>query len=197
LALKRLFLLTSITVALAADKDKPRLEINPAGSYPHHMTSQGLTIAAVPYETEEQTKTAFGKVNPNAHGILPILVVLENNSPNTIRLERMKLEYTAQGSVKIENTPAAEVRFLRGAREPKMTPGPTVGGVRVNRNKNPLAEWEIEGRAFSAKMIPPNDKASGFFYFQTGSRGGASLVVSGLREAKSGEELFFFEIPLR
>ena len=197
MALKRLFLLTSITVALAADKDKPRLEINPAGSYPHHMTSQGLTIAAVPYETEEQTKTAFGKVNPNAHGILPILVVLENNSPNTIRLERMKLEYTAQGSVKIENTPAAEVRFLRGAREPKMTPGPTVGGVRVNRNKNPLAEWEIEGRAFSAKMIPPNDKASGFFYFQTGSRGGASLVVSGLREAKSGEELFFFEIPLR
>jgi len=197
LALKRLFLLTSITVALAADKDKPRLEINPAGSYPHHMTSQGLTIAAVPYETEEQTKTAFGKVNPNAHGILPILVVLENNSPNTIRLERMKLEYTAQGSVKIENTPAAEVRFLRGAREPKMTPGPTVGGVRVNLNKNPLAEWEIEGRAFSAKMIPPNDKASGFFYFQTGSRGGASLVVSGLREAKSGEELFFFEIPLR
>jgi len=197
LALKRLFLLTSITVALAADKDKPRLEINPAGSYPHHMTSQGLTIAAIPYETEEQAKTAFGKVNPNAHGILPILVVVENNSPNTIRLERMKLEYTAQGSVKIENTPAAEVRFLRGAREPRMTPGPTVGGVRVNRNKNPLAEWEIEGRAFSAKMIPPNDKASGFFYFQTGSRGGASLVVAGLRDAKSGEELFFFEIPLR
>jgi len=197
LALKRLFLLTSITVALAADKDKPRLEVNAAGSYPHHMTSQGLTIAAVPYETEEQTKTAFGKVNPNAHGILPILVVVENNSPNTIRLERMKLEYTAQGGVKIENTPAAEVRFLRGAREPKMTPGPTVGGVRVSRNKNPLAEWEIEGRAFSAKMIPPNDKASGFFYFQTGSRGGASLIVSGLRDAKSGEELFFFEIPLR
>ena len=197
MALKRLFLLTSITVALAADKDKPRLEINPAGSYPHHMTSQGLTIAAIPYETEEQAKTAFGKVNPNAHGILPILVVVENNSPNTIRLERMKLEYTAQGSVKIENTPAAEVRFLRGAREPRMTPGPTVGGVRVNRNKNPLAEWEIEGRAFSAKMIPPNDKASGFFYFQTGSRGGASLVVAGLRDAKSGEELFFFEIPLR
>ena len=66
----------------------------------------------------------------------------------------------------------------------------------MNRNKNPLAEWEIEGRAFSAKMIPPHDKASGFFYFQTGSRGGATVVVSGLRDAKSGEELFFFEIPM-
>jgi len=134
LALKRLFLLTSITVALAADKDKPRLEINPAGSYPHHMTSQGLTIAAIPYETEEQAKTAFGKVNPNAHGILPILVVVENNSPNTIRLERMKLEYTAQGSVKIENTPAAEVRFLRGQRD-----GPDVDRSILGRQPTHLA----------------------------------------------------------
>jgi hypothetical protein len=196
LALKRLFLLTSIAVALAADKDKPKLEINPASSYPHHMTSQGVTIAAVPYETEEQTKTAFGKANPNAQGVLPVLLVVENNSPNTIRLERMKLEYTAQGGVRIENTPASELKFLRGAREPKVTPGP-IGGVHVGRNKNPLAEWEIEGRAFSAKMIPPNDKASGFFYFRTGSRGGASVVVSGLLDAKSNNELFFFEIPLR
>ena len=197
MALKRLFLLTSITVALAADKDKPKLEINAAESYPHHMTSQGVTIAAIPYETEEQTKTAFGKVNPNAQGVLPILVVIENTSPNTIRLDRMKLEYTAQGGVRIENTPASDLKYLRGAREPKMTPGPTVGGVHVGRNKNPLAEWEIEGRAFTAKMIPPNDKASGFFYFRTGSRGGASLVLSGLRDTRTNEELFFFEIPLR
>jgi hypothetical protein len=197
LALKRLILLTSITVALAADKDKQKLEIHPAASYPHHMASQGVTIAAVPYETEEQAKTAFGKNNPNAQGVLPILVVMENESPNTIRLERIRLEYVAQGGVRIENTPAQEVRFLHGAKEPRMTPGPTVGGVHVSRNKNPLAEWEIEGRAFSAKMIPPHDKASGFFYFQTGSRGGASLLVSGMRDAKSGEELFFFEIPLR
>jgi hypothetical protein len=196
LAFKRLILLTSIAVALAADKDKPKLEAQAAGSYPHHMTSQGVTIAAVPYETEEQTKEAFGKVNPNASGVLPILVVMENTSENTIRLDGMRLEYTAQGGVKIENTAAQDVRFLRGAREPKMTPGPT-GGVHVSRNKNPLSEWEIEGRAFSAKMIPPHDKASGFFYFQTGSRGGAVLVVSGLRDAKSGQELFFFEIPLQ
>jgi hypothetical protein len=69
--------------------------------------------------------------------------------------------------------------------------------VHVSRNKNPLAEWEIEGRAFTADMIPPNDKAGGFFYFQTAPRGNANVIVSGLRDAKSGQELFFFEIPLR
>ena len=196
LALKRLILLTSITVALAADKDKPKLEINPAASYPHHMTSQGVTIAAVPYESEDQIKTAFGKVNPNDNGILPVLVVMENSSPNTLRLERIKLEYVAQGDVRVENTPAKDVKFLRGPNQPKMRTGP-VGGVHVSRNKNPLAEWEIEGRAFSADMVPPNDKASGFFYFQTAPGANAKLIVSGLRDAKTGQELFFFEIPLR
>ena len=91
MALKRLILLTSIAVALAADKDHPKLEINPAASYPHHMTAQGVTIAAVPYETDEQAKTAFGKNNPNNAGVLPILVIIENNSPNAIRLEGMRL----------------------------------------------------------------------------------------------------------
>jgi hypothetical protein len=196
LALKRLILLTSITVALAADKDKPKLEINPAASYPHHMTSQGVTIAAVPYETEAQTKTAFGKVNPNVQGVLPILVVVENSGPNTIRVDHIKLEYVAQGDVRVENTPAQDLKYLRGPNEPKMSPGP-VGGVHVSRNKNPLAEWEIEGRAFTANMVTANDKAGGFFYFQTAPRGNAKLIVSGLSDTRSGKELFFFEIPLQ
>ena len=196
LAFKRLILLTSITVALAADKDKPKLEINPAASYPHHMTSQGVTIAAVPYETEEQTKPAFGKVNPNAYGILPVMLVVENSSAGAIRVDHIKLEYVAQGDVRVENTPARDLKFLRGANEPKYSPGPT-GGVHVARNKNPLGEWEIEGRAFTADMVPPNDKAGGFFYFQTAPHGSAKVIVSGLVDARSKQELFFFEIPLR
>ena len=195
MALKRLILLTSIAVAMAADKDKPKLEVNAAASYPHHMTSQGVSIAAIPYETEEEAKTAFGKVNPNAYGILPILVLMDNDSNNTIRVDRMRLEYTAQGGVRIENTPAQDVRYLNGAKAPRTVPLPT-GPIHVNK-KSPLNTWEIEGRAFTAQMIPPHDKASGFFYFQTGTRGGATLVLSGLRDAKSGEELFFFEIPLK
>ncbi len=93
LAFKRLIHLTSITVALAADKEKPKMEFQPAASYPHHMTSQGVTIAAVPYVTAEQTKEAFGKVNPNDQGVLPVLLVVENSGPDTIRVDRMKLEY--------------------------------------------------------------------------------------------------------
>ena len=46
------------------------------------------------------------------------------------------------------------------------------------------------------KMLPPGDSAYGFFYFQTGHSRGTSLYISGIREAQSGKELFYFEIPL-
>jgi hypothetical protein len=62
--------------------------------------------------------------------------------------------------------------------------------------KQPLGEWEIEGRAFAAEMIPPGESASGFFYFQTGHRSGSTLFVSGLRDAASNQELIYFELPL-
>jgi hypothetical protein len=45
-------------------------------------------------------------------------------------------------------------------------------------------------------MLPPGQSASGFFYFQTGFTRSSSIYVSGLKDAKSGEELFYFEIPL-
>jgi hypothetical protein len=70
-------------------------------------------------------------------------------------------------------------------------------GVHLGGSKNPLAEWEVEGRAFAAKMIPPGQAASGFVYFQAPlNSDAASVYISGLENAVTGKELFYFEIPL-
>ena len=45
-------------------------------------------------------------------------------------------------------------------------------------------------------MLPPGESAHGFFYFRTAHRSGASLYVTGMREASSGKDLFYFDIPL-
>jgi hypothetical protein len=45
-------------------------------------------------------------------------------------------------------------------------------------------------------MLPPGDKASGFFYFRAASEPGMRLYVSGIYERPSGKELLYFEIPL-
>jgi hypothetical protein len=76
--------------------------------------------------------------------------------------------------------------------------GPPIPGLppHTSQKKNPLDAWEIEGRAFAARMLPPNESASGFFYFRAFYRSGSILFLQGVREASTGRELFYFEIPL-
>ena len=179
--------------ATAADKDV-RFSPAPAASYPAHQTNAQVTVAADPFDTEEKVKTAFGKNNPNPFGVLPMLVVIQNDSGKAIRAEQMKLEYIGSDRSRVAATPAADVRYLKGPRRPNVMAGPT-GVPKVLKRKNPLDSWEIEGRAFAAKMIPPGQSASGFFYFEAKFHPGSRLYLTGLSEADTGKELFYYEIP--
>ena len=189
---KRLALLMSIAAAFAADKDAP-FRAAPAGDYPHRQSSERVTIAADPYNSGDKIKAAFGKLDPYQHGILPVLIVIENDSAQTLQLDRMDLWYVGPNHDKVEATPAADVKYVGSSPH---RPGVVPPGIVLKGKKSPLDVWEIEGRAFSAKMIPPGQTASGFFYFQTGIQRGATVYLSGLREAASGKELLYFEIPL-
>lgn len=182
---------------MAADKEHEQFVVGPASSYPYKQSSEGVTIAADVYETGDKVKEAFGKHNPYDYGVLPILVVIDNHSPKAIRVDRMTVEYNMPGHGKVEATPASDLRYLFGVKQPRPNPSPIPGLPGVGRvKKSPLSDWEIEGRAFAAKMIPPNESASGFFYFQTGHRSNSSLYLTGMEEAGTGRELLYFEIPL-
>jgi hypothetical protein len=101
-----------------------------------------------------------------------------------------------RNGAKVEATPARDVKYLQGADRPKVYSGPP-GMSKVIGKKNPLNVWEIEGRAFSAKMLPPQQSASGFFYFQTELQKGATVYLNGLKESGAdGQDLFYFEVPL-
>jgi hypothetical protein len=199
---KRLALSMSIAAALAGnnlragDKEPPKLEIGPAASYAAHQTISQVTIGADVYVSDEKARPPFGKNNPYQFGVLPVLLVIQNGSQKTIRLDQMRVEYVAPGGGKVQPTPPGDVKYARGPEKPELITGPA-GTPRVRRpKKNPLDQWAIEGRAFAAKMVPPGESASGFFYFQTGFQRRARLYLTGLREADSGTELFYFEIPL-
>jgi len=188
-----LALVASISIATGLDKDK-KFVPPPISSIAAKITNDGVTVAAVPYNTAEQAKAAFGKVNPYEHGILPVLMVIQNDSKNAVRLDRMKIEYIDRDRERIDNTPAAEVAYVKGPQRPSFNPSP-IPGVKIGK-KNPLAAEEIELRAWAAKMLPPGETAHGFVYFRTGHRPGAKLYVTGLEDAASSKELFYFDIPL-
>jgi len=185
----------SIAAAFAADKETDKFEVRPAADYRARQTNAKVTIAVQVFVSDDDARLPFGKNNPYKYGVLPVLVVIQNDSAQAVSLEQMKVEYVTAYHSRIFTTPARDVRFVNGPQKPNVNIGPT-GPKLGKQKKNPLAEWEIEGRAFAAKMLPPGQSASGFFYFQTGFMRSSNLQVSGLKDAKSGEELFYFEIPL-
>ncbi|MGH9659862.1 MAG: hypothetical protein ACRD96_15035, partial [Bryobacteraceae bacterium] len=139
-------LLTSIAVGLGADKEA-KFTPGPASSYPHKQTNEKVTIAAAPFEGDEETKAAFGKLNPNKHGILPVLLVIQNDTGQGLRLDQVRVEYVTRDRERIEATPAKDVPYVSGAGRPKYSTGPfPSGGARVGRNKNPLADASIDVR---------------------------------------------------
>jgi hypothetical protein len=171
--------------------------VQPAESYAAHQTNQQIAIGVQPFTKADDLKLAFGKLDPNEHGVLPVLVVIQNDTGKTLRLSGMRVEYMGPNRERIEATPAKEVRYLRPPQRPSMIPGPA-GQVKVLKTKkNPLDAWEIEGRAFAAQMLPPGNTASGFFYFQTPPLAKAVLYIAGMTEAGSGKEILYFEVPLQ
>jgi hypothetical protein len=199
---KRLALLMSIAAALGpnkaspADKEHTKFDLAPAASCPSHQTSEKVTIGASVYDSAERAKTAFGKLNPYQYGITPVLVVIQNDSGQTIRVDRIRVDYVSPDGGHIDATPATDVRYLKGPANPQVAPAPSPI-PRLGKHKNPLDAWEIEGRAFSAKVIPAGESAGGFFYFQTGHQVNSRLYVTGIQEAGSGRELLYFEFPLK
>jgi hypothetical protein len=195
---KWLIVLLSIAAAVAAEKEKPKFTPGPASSYESHQTISGVTVAAAALRSDAETEPAFGKLNPNQYGILPILVVVQNDSAQTMELSRIKVEIVAPDHQRAEATPPGDLKYLSGPTRPSVYAGPVpTSGPHVSRKKNPLADWQIEGRAFTARMLPPGESASGFFYFRAPWQSGCTLYASGLREAATGKELFYFEVPLR
>ena len=196
---KGLIILLSIAAGFGADKDKPVFKPGPADSYPHRQRISKLTIAADAFTEPGEMRAAFGKLNPSKYGLLPILVVMRNDSGQALRLDTMRVEYIRDDGRSLEPIPPEDIPYLTPVKQPNMGgakwPTPPIPGL-SGKKKNPLAAFEVQGRAFAAKMLPPRDSAEGFFYFYTAPLRGSTLYITGITEAATGQELFYFEIPL-
>jgi hypothetical protein len=182
-------------VALADKKSETTFSPGPAASYPNKQTNDKVTLAAAVYDTEELAHTAFGKLDPNKYGVLPVLVIIQNDTDQALKLDHLQVEYTSADHQHVEATPAEEVQTLGGpAKTPSMGNGSPL--PKLIKHKNPLSAWEIEGRAFAARMLPPHESANGFFYFQTDHRRGAKFYLTGVKVAATGQDILFFDVGL-
>jgi hypothetical protein len=181
----------------AADKDNGKFKPGPASSYPGKQTLDKITIAAVPYITSDQAASAFGKVNPYQRGILPVLVVVQNDTGKALRLD-LEAQFVDLSNRHIDAMPAGDVVLFDGVKKAPGIPGTGPNPLPFPRGpkKGPLNTWEIEGRAFNTHLIPAGESAHGFFYFQTSYKEGSKLYLTGLKDAATGKDYFYFEVPV-
>ena len=192
---KLLILPACIGWCIAAEKDVVPFRAKPAAEYATNTRQEGLRIAAEPYTYDDQTKAAFGKLNPTKFGVLPILLVMQNEGKVVIKLDTMRVEYVDAQKNHLTSIAAQELPFLKAPERPTVKASP-IPPIFQRKKKNELTAIELDQRSWGAKMLPPGESGNGFFYFQAVHEAGASLYITGVRNAATGQELFYFEIPL-
>ena len=55
-------------------------------------------------------------MDPYQYGVLPVLVVIQNDSSGSIRLNGIHAEYVGPNGDRVDATPARDVRYANGAR---------------------------------------------------------------------------------
>jgi len=151
-------------------------------------------VGAKAYNKEDLTDSAFGKkLDLLKYGVLPVLVVVENKGKEAVNLENLQVRLVASDG---RHAPAVTPDGLLHMGGPTKRPGIKQTPIPMPKKKNPMNSPEIFDRAFVAKMLPPGDSATGFFYFEAKSEPGDKLYVNGMRGARSGNELMYVEFPL-
>jgi hypothetical protein len=175
---------------VAADTFSP----GKATDYPSVQVTGKVRIAAVKYESDAETKPVFAKTNPNEYGILPILLLVENQSLETVMVDRMYVSYQTPDRMQIEPMDSREILSVRAPKRPGTGGVSYPSPIPLPKKKNPLTKVEFETRAWAAKTLMPGESAHGFLYFNVRHRRNAILYITGIREGS--KELFFVEVPI-
>jgi hypothetical protein len=181
---------------LASASDEQPFRAKPASEYAHQDSEQVL-VGAKAFDNEDLTAEAFGKkLDLLRYGILPVLVVIENKRNTAINVEHMQVELVAADGRHGSAVAPEDLIHLaeQGRKPPKIGAGPLP--FPTPRKKNPLNAPELVMRAFSAKVVPPGDSASGFFYFEARPESGDSIYLNGMQDARSRKDLLYIEFPL-
>src|ERR1700691_236599 len=120
LSISLIIFVAAATLLADNNKDAGKFSPGPASSYPAKQTNGHVTVAVTAYDTEELAHSAFGKLNPNQYGVLPVLVIIQNDTDQVLKLDHLEVEYTGVDGRRVEATPATEVQTLGGTERPNI-----------------------------------------------------------------------------
>lgn len=193
-------LVVGLPLVCFAAKEFSMPKTQPAAAYPAHdyHSKEKVTVAVDPYDTS--SKANIFVVPYRDYDLLPVLVVVTNDSDQPIELSEMKAQLETADGAKL--SPAGEEDVYRrishpnasGARNP--LPFPT---KRVKGGVNNKEFMELENARFKARAVEPLSSQAGFLFFDISDLKdplkGADFYLTGVRDG-SGQELMYFDVAL-
>ena len=196
-----LVLLLGLLAAPAlASRDYRAPQIKDARTYPAHEehAAEHVTIALEPYDTAEKQK--IFPVEFQAHGLLPVLLIITNDGGQPVSLTDMRIQMITGERDKI--APASSDDIYRRLSNPRATDRPTIPLPIPRRKVKGTVSVKtmdmIESAQFAAKAVEPHSTRSGFLFFDVQgirSLAGTHILFTNLHNGQGGD-LMFFEIPL-
>jgi len=186
--------------ALAVDHSLP--PVQPATSFAavEVHDEEKVAIAAEPYDTKE--KEALFKVDYLSHGVIPIRLIVTNNSDRPISLRDARILFQTAAGDRIPAAEPEDVERLMTQKERQGSKIPMPGPIPAIKLKPKASNKEIEADfdtfEYQALVVEPHSTRAGFLFYDVSDLDhplkGAKLHLHKLRDA-DGKELFYFEIP--
>jgi hypothetical protein len=205
--LRSVLCLVAIFLAVAAvAKDKKTFDppsAYHANSYPARTfdAQEHVTIAADPYDMPD--KAAIFAADYANSGLLPVRIIVSNDSEAPITLTDLKIEMVTNFRDKLApQRPQDIMRKLSRTDsrpdEQRQVPLPIPRRKPKKAVKEEVQD-EIERSQFLARAVEAHSTQSGFVFFDVAGisnpLAGANLYLAGIRNSK-GDEMIYFEIPM-
>lgn len=193
--------LATPTVMLAAKHEAPPVQA--ASAYPAREThdKEHVTIAAEPFDT--RAKGEFFRNDYAGHSVLPVRIVIQNDSDAPLDLNQARFQFIAADGTKLPAaTPDELNRRLFRFTDIKQR---RIPGTPITYKPTPVDKKILDDDkdfSFSQTVIPPHTSANGFLFYDIKDIDdpplrGAELYVKMIHSKADGKdaELFAFSVP--
>lgn len=201
--------MTAISVAalfasnssFAAKREAPPVQA--ATAYPAREThdKEHVTIAAEPFDT--RAKGEFFRNDYAGHSVLPVRIVIQNDSDAPLDLNQARMQFIAADGTKLPAATPDELNrrlFRFKDIKQKRIPGTPITYKPTSVDKKILDD--DKDFSFSQTVIPPHTSASGFLFYDIKNIDdpplrGAELYVKMIHTKADSKdaELFAFSVP--
>jgi len=187
--------------ALWAAKEFVQPAIHPAQSFAaiDDHTDERVAVAIDPYDLQD--KAEIFSVNYRDLGLLPVRLIVTNDSDDPVSLTAMKPTLITVNKTKLMPLTPDDIfrRLSRPRQSDRKLPLPIPQGKKIKGGIKQQVRDEVEAAQFSAQAIEPHTTRAGFLFFDiqgiSTPLAGAHFYMTGVRNGK-GDELMYFEIPL-